>query len=118
MGILNDHDPVETQEWVDSLRAVLQHAGPHRARHLLTKLREEALLTGTMPPFLATTPYFNTIRPEREEKSSGDRELEHRSVRDATDAERTHPEPVTDPAGNTNEHGDADAHADGDRRAG
>ena len=28
MGILNDHDPVETQEWIDSLRAVMQHAAP------------------------------------------------------------------------------------------
>ena len=28
MGIVNDHDPVETQEWLDSLRAVVQYAGP------------------------------------------------------------------------------------------
>jgi pyruvate dehydrogenase E1 component len=78
MGIISDHDPVETQEWVDSLRAVLQHAGPERARHLLGKLRDEALRTGTMPPFLATTPYRNTIPPEQEEKSPGDRDLEHK----------------------------------------
>jgi pyruvate dehydrogenase E1 component len=78
MGILNDHDPVETQEWVDSLRAVLQHAGPERAKYLLGMLRDEALRTGTMPPFLATTPYRNTIAPEREEKSPGNRDLEHK----------------------------------------
>ena len=48
--LMNDHDPVETQEWVDSLRAVLQYQGPERARYLLTKLREEALRTGAMPP--------------------------------------------------------------------
>ena len=78
MGILSDHDPAETQEWVDSLRAVLQHAGPDRARYLLGKLREEALLTGTMPPFLATTPYRNTIPPQAEAKSPGNRELEHK----------------------------------------
>ena len=78
MGILSDHDPVETQEWVDSLRAVLQHAGPERARYLLGMLRDEALRTGTMPPFLATTPYRNTITPENEEKSPGNRELEHK----------------------------------------
>ena len=78
MGILNDHDPVETQEWVDSLRAVLQHAGTDRARYLLGKLRDEALRTGAMPPFLATTPYRNTIPPEQEAKSPGNRELEHR----------------------------------------
>ena len=78
MGILNDHDPVETQEWVDSLRAVLQHAGPERAKYLLGMLRDEALRTGTMPPFLATTPYRNTIPPEQEEKSPGNRDIEHK----------------------------------------
>ena len=41
-------------------------------------LRDEALRTGTMPPFLATTPYRNTITPENEEKSPGNRELEHK----------------------------------------
>src|SRR4249919_3023665 len=79
MGILSDHDPVETQEWVDSLRAVLQHAGPERAKYLLGMLRDEALRTGTMPPFLATTPYRNTITPEQEAKSPGNRDPEHRS---------------------------------------
>ncbi|MDP9203955.1 MAG: pyruvate dehydrogenase (acetyl-transferring), homodimeric type [Gemmatimonadota bacterium] len=78
MGILNDHDPVETQEWVDSLRAVLQHAGPERAKYLLGMLRDEALRTGTMPPFLATTPYRNTIPPDQEAKSPGNREPEHK----------------------------------------
>ena len=43
MGILSDYDPTETQEWVDSLRAVLQYAGPDRARFLLGKLRFNAL---------------------------------------------------------------------------
>jgi pyruvate dehydrogenase E1 component len=78
MGILNDHDPVETQEWVESLRAVMQYAGPERAKYLLGTLRDEALRTNTMPPFLATTPYRNTIPPEQEAKSSGNRELEHK----------------------------------------
>ena len=31
-----------------------------------------------MPPFSATTPYVNTIRPEHEEKPPWDRELEHK----------------------------------------
>ena len=78
MGILSDYDPTETQEWVDSLRAVLHYAGPDRARYLLGKLREEALRVGAMPPFLATTPYRNTIAPEQEAKSPGNRELEHK----------------------------------------
>jgi pyruvate dehydrogenase E1 component len=78
MGTLNDQDPVETQEWIDSLRAVLQHQGPERARWLLSRLRDEALKTGSMPPFLATTPYRNTITPDQEAKSPGNRELEHK----------------------------------------
>jgi NAD(P)-dependent dehydrogenase (short-subunit alcohol dehydrogenase family) len=34
MGILNDHDPTETHEWVDSLSAVIGHVGSERARSL------------------------------------------------------------------------------------
>ncbi len=78
MGVVNDHDPVETQEWIDSLRAVVRYAGPERAQHLLAKVREEAQLSGAMPPFLATTPYVNTIPPERQAASPGSRDIEHR----------------------------------------
>ena len=73
-----DHDPVETQEWIDSLKAVLHYGGIERARFLLERLREEARRTGAMPPFLATTPYVNTIPPEKEEKPAWNRELEHK----------------------------------------
>jgi len=78
MGILNDPDPVETREWVDSLRAVLRYAGPERARYLLTQLRDEAARHNARPAFSLNTPYRNTIPPEQEEKSSGNRELEHK----------------------------------------
>src|SRR6476659_6088448 len=78
MGTMQDYDPGETKEWVDSLKAVIAHVGPERARYLLGKLRNEALRAGVMPSFLATTPYRNTIPPEQEEKSSGNREIEHK----------------------------------------
>jgi len=78
MGIVNDHDPVETREWLDSLRAVVQYAGADRARFLLTQLRDEARRAGAIPAFVATTPYRNTIPPGLEEKSPGNRELEHK----------------------------------------
>ncbi|TMG80633.1 MAG: pyruvate dehydrogenase (acetyl-transferring), homodimeric type [Betaproteobacteria bacterium] len=64
MGILNDPDPVETREWVDSLKAVVQYQDVERARYLLGKLRDEAALIGARPPFTATTPYRNTIPPD------------------------------------------------------
>ena len=78
MGVVNDYDPVETQEWIDSLRAVVRYAGPERAQYLLAKVREEAQVSGAMPPFLATTPYVNTIPPERQAASPGNRDIEHR----------------------------------------
>ncbi len=78
MGILNDHDPVETQEWVDSLRAIVQYQGVDRARFILERLRDEARRTGAQLPFTATTPYVNTIPPEREAKPTWNRELEHK----------------------------------------
>jgi pyruvate dehydrogenase E1 component len=78
MGILNDHDPVETQEWVDSLRAIVQYQGVDRARFILEQLRDEARRTGAQLPFTATTPYVNTIPPERETKPTWNRELEHK----------------------------------------
>src|SRR5437762_5123570 len=77
MGILSDHDPVETQEWVDSLRAVVHHQGSERATFLLSKRRDEAARSGAEPPLMLTTPYRNTIPPQREEKSPGNRDLEH-----------------------------------------
>src|SRR6184192_4072580 len=77
MGTMHDHDPGETQEWVDSLKAVIAHVGPERARYLLGKVRDEASRIGARPAFTLTTPYVNTIRPEREEKSPGNRQLEH-----------------------------------------
>ena len=78
MSILSDPDPGETQEWIDSLRAVVHYQGPERAAYLLTQLREAARNADAMPPFLATTPYRNTIPPEKEEKSPGNRALEHK----------------------------------------
>src|SRR6478752_7143340 len=76
--LLNDHDPVETQEWVDALRSVVHYQGVERMQFLLSKLREEARRAGAAPPFSATTPYMNTIRPEHEAKPQWDRELEHK----------------------------------------
>ena len=78
MGIMHDHDPVETREWLDALNAVVQHQGADRARYLLTLLREEAARIGASPAFALTTPYRNTIPPAQEAKSDGNRELEHK----------------------------------------
>jgi pyruvate dehydrogenase E1 component len=77
MDALKDVDVTETQEWVDSIRAVVQYRGPERAQFLLGRVVGEASRSGA-PFFAANTPYVNTIAPEKEEKSPGDTAIEHR----------------------------------------
>ena len=33
----NDPDPTETREWIESLKAVIDHGGPERAHQLLER---------------------------------------------------------------------------------
>jgi len=77
-GNAADIDPKETQEWLDSLDAVLKQDGTDRAHYLLKKLTDEAYKDGSNKPFTRTTPYINTIPPELEVKSPGDQNLEKR----------------------------------------
>src|SRR6266700_2278926 len=78
MERMQDLDPVETGEWVDSLRAVLHHEGSVRATYLLEMLAEEARRAGIVQPSTLNTPYVNTLPPEREERADWDRDIEHR----------------------------------------
>jgi pyruvate dehydrogenase E1 component len=78
MLMTTDADAVETAEWIDSLRAVLHHQGADRAAFLLEKLNEEAQRAGVHADYALNTPYVNTIPPDRQERASWDRDLEHR----------------------------------------
>ncbi|MDQ2801476.1 MAG: pyruvate dehydrogenase (acetyl-transferring), homodimeric type [Pseudomonadota bacterium] len=71
-----DLDPVETQEWRDSLDSVLAFEGPERAHFLLEQLAAEARRQGAPVPYSGSTPYLNTISPDREEHHPGDRTVE------------------------------------------
>ncbi|CAN5362900.1 pyruvate dehydrogenase (acetyl-transferring), homodimeric type [soil metagenome] len=75
---LPDIDPSETQEWVDSLEAVVDHHGRERARYLMLRLLEKSREIGVGVPALRSTDYINTIPPSREPDFPGDRELEAR----------------------------------------
>ncbi|WP_428307155.1 pyruvate dehydrogenase (acetyl-transferring), homodimeric type [Lacipirellula sp.] len=76
--IPNDVDPVETNEWLESLEYVLEHKGSERAQELLTALDEAAHRNGVELPFTATTPYVNTIPADKQATFPGNRELERR----------------------------------------
>ena len=73
-----DIDPIETQEWLDSLDAVVKKDGTDRAHYLLKKLIDEAYKEGSNQPLTRITPYINTIPVESEIKSPGDQNIERR----------------------------------------
>jgi pyruvate dehydrogenase E1 component len=73
-----DVDPQETREWIEALEAVVRNDGPERAEKLLLELLERARRRGVPVEVGLSTPYVNTIPPEREDPFPGDLELEHR----------------------------------------
>jgi pyruvate dehydrogenase E1 component len=75
---LIDTDPIETQEWTDSLEAVLKNAGPVRARYILLSLLNKAQSKNLGVAQLRGTDYINTIPPALEPSFPGDEEMERR----------------------------------------
>ncbi|HEV2972683.1 MAG TPA: pyruvate dehydrogenase (acetyl-transferring), homodimeric type [Pirellulales bacterium] len=75
---IEDSDPAETQEWLESLRYVLESKGPERVNYLLSALDELAHRSGVELPFAATTPYINTISADKQPPYPGNREIERR----------------------------------------
>jgi pyruvate dehydrogenase E1 component len=75
---LPDIDPAETQEWIDSLDALVGAQGQVRARFILAQIlaRAQELNVGT--PAMVSTPYINTIPPESQPFFPGDTEIERR----------------------------------------
>ncbi|HYR63474.1 MAG TPA: pyruvate dehydrogenase (acetyl-transferring), homodimeric type [Actinomycetota bacterium] len=73
-----DLDPGETQEWVESIREVIDLRGAARARHLLCKQLQVAQECGAGLPDPVSTPYVNTIPADEQPESPGDGALERR----------------------------------------
>src|SRR4051812_43483644 len=78
-GRLDDIDPQETTEWLDSMDAVLKHGGAARAQFLLESLIAKVAKAGSnRVPGGVTTPYLNTIPVEEQPPFPGDRSLERK----------------------------------------
>src|ERR671916_436648 len=75
---LVDTDPDETTEWLESLDAVVDHAGRGRARYLMLRMLERSRQQQVGVPALRSTDYINTIPPEREPWFPGDEDVEGR----------------------------------------
>ena len=73
-----DSDPQETQEWIDSIRSILETSGTDRTHFLLEKLIEFARRNGVRMPYSASTDYVNTIPLSHQKPYPGDRAIERR----------------------------------------
>lgn len=72
----NDHDPIETKEWLDALKSVIRYEGKDRASFLLTQLAEAAEQQGLYLSKEQLTSYCNTIAAEDQPEYPGNLELE------------------------------------------
>ena len=73
-----DMDPIETQEWLDSIEDVIDREGTDRAHYLLDKALRKARLSGADMPYGITTGYQNSIPVEMQPDYPGDTEIEWR----------------------------------------
>ncbi|EGL55012.1 MAG: pyruvate dehydrogenase (acetyl-transferring), homodimeric type [Pseudomonadota bacterium] len=73
-----DHDPQETQEWLDALESVIEAGGEEKAHFIIEKLIDMARRTGINLPYSANTAYVNTIPVDQQERIPGDQAMEHK----------------------------------------
>jgi pyruvate dehydrogenase E1 component len=75
---IEDSDPTETREWLESIDSVLRTQGPQRAHYLIERIVDQARRSGAYLPYRANTAYVNTIPVGQQPLYPGDRALERR----------------------------------------
>ena len=73
-----DLDPLETAEWLDALKSVVESSGRERATYLLRRLLDHAREQRVPMPPVLNTPYCNTISLSEQAQFPGNLELEQR----------------------------------------
>ncbi|MBV7316472.1 pyruvate dehydrogenase (acetyl-transferring), homodimeric type [Shewanella sp. NIFS-20-20] len=76
--MLQDLDPLETNEWLSALESVVREEGIERAQYLLERVLDKARLDGVDMATGVTTNYINTIPASQEPAYPGDTTLERR----------------------------------------
>ncbi len=71
-------DPLEMDEWLESVDDLLHRYGPAALSQMLTRLYSRAQAQSVPVVPSVTTPYVNTIPPEAEPPFPGDRAIERR----------------------------------------
>jgi pyruvate dehydrogenase E1 component len=75
---LSDLDSQETQEWIESLEAIIENDGAERAHFILEQLIDTARHNGINLPYSGNTAYTNTIPTHLEKANPGDQSIESR----------------------------------------
>ncbi len=73
-----DMDPVETREWIEAFKSIVELEGPERATFILMKLLEQARRSHVPMPPVVNTPYSNTISLADQPQFPGNTEIEAR----------------------------------------
>ncbi|ACA84620.1 pyruvate dehydrogenase (acetyl-transferring), homodimeric type [Shewanella woodyi] len=76
--MLQDVDPLETNEWLSALESVVREEGVERAQYLLEQVLDKARLDGVDMATGITTNYINTIPTSQEPAYPGNTTLERR----------------------------------------
>ncbi|GBU10307.1 pyruvate dehydrogenase [Gammaproteobacteria bacterium] len=76
--LVSDIDPLETQDWIESIASVISNEGGERAHFLLEKMIEKSNHEGVNIPYTAATAYINTIPVDQEPAYPGNSEMEYK----------------------------------------
>lgn len=74
----NDVDPVETNDWLLAIDAVIREEGVERAQYIIEQLMRHARANNVSLPTGITTDYINTIPASEEPNYPGNLDLERR----------------------------------------
>ena len=73
-----DTDPQETQDWIDSINALIDEKGTERTHFIIEKLIDFSRRSGVKIPFSPYTEYLNTISVSNQRPYPGNRSIERR----------------------------------------
>ena len=68
-----DIDPQETQDWIDSITALIEEKGSERTHYIIEKLIDFSRRNGIKIPFSANTDYLNTISLSNQKPYPGEK---------------------------------------------
>ena len=77
--LVNDIDPIETQDWLSAVDSLIRAEGTERAHYIINQVIDQARNGGVnIAKGGVTTPYVNTIPVSEQPAYPGDKAIERR----------------------------------------